>query len=75
MQQALKQQVTVQHGGLIEILAPELPEGTLAEVIILANLRTKSSSRLASLIGSAPGCFATPEEADAFIRTERHAWE
>lgn len=28
-----------------------------------------------SLIGSAPGSFATPAEADRFIREERDAWD
>ncbi len=35
MQTALKQTVTVQAGGLIEVRAPELPVGARAEVIIL----------------------------------------
>ena len=30
---------------------------------------------LTSLIGSAPGSFASPEEADRFIRQERDAWD
>lgn len=30
---------------------------------------------LTSLIGLAPGSFATPEEADLFIRQERDAWD
>lgn len=30
---------------------------------------------LTSFIGTAKGCFATPEEADQFIRQERDAWE
>lgn len=35
MTQALRQTVKVQAGGLIEIRAPELIPGTLAEVIVL----------------------------------------
>jgi hypothetical protein len=30
---------------------------------------------LTSLIGSAPGSFATPDEADQFIRQERDTWD
>jgi hypothetical protein len=30
---------------------------------------------LTSLIGSAPGSFSTPKEADQFIRQERDAWD
>lgn len=35
MQTALKQTVTVQKGGLIEVRSPELPDGAQVEVIIL----------------------------------------
>ena len=35
MQAALKQTVTVQAGGLIQVCSPELKEGMQAEVIIL----------------------------------------
>jgi hypothetical protein len=35
MQTALKQTVTVQEGGLIEVRSPQLPVGARAEVIIL----------------------------------------
>ncbi len=35
MQTALRQMVTVQKGGLIQISSPELPDGAQAEVIIL----------------------------------------
>ncbi len=35
MQTALKQTVTVQEGGLIELRSPDLPTGAQAEVIVL----------------------------------------
>ena len=35
MQTALRQMVTVQKGGLIQISSPELPDGAQAEVIVL----------------------------------------
>ncbi len=35
MQTALKQTVTIQEGGRIELCSPELPVGATAEVIIL----------------------------------------
>ena len=35
MQTALRQTVTIQKGGLIQIQSPELPDGAQVEVIIL----------------------------------------
>jgi len=37
--------------------------------------QTVDSMPLTSFIGAAPGSFATPEEADQFIRQERDAWD
>ena len=72
MESAVRKRVVVQAGGRIEIVAPELPPGAEAEVIIL--LRELGGSRprsLASLVGAGKGAFGSPEEADAFIRRER----
>lgn len=38
-------------------------------------LESSSSAPLISIIGTAQGSFATPEEADQFIRQERDAWD
>lgn len=54
--------------------SPELPEGVEAEVIVFvpaAGLRKRS---LVEFIGAAKGTYASAEEADAFIRSERDAW-
>jgi len=76
MTTAIKQIVTVQPGGLIEIRSPELTVGARAEVIILLEDSNPPPERsLRSIIGAGKGSFATPEEADAFIRRERETWE
>ncbi|WP_017302307.1 hypothetical protein [Nodosilinea nodulosa] len=79
MLNAIKQQTTVKPGGVIELTSPELPEGAIVEVIVLiqdsAELAKETARSLTSLIGAAPGSFATPEEADQFIRQERDAWD
>ena len=76
---AIKQQTIVKPGGVIELTSPELPEGAIVEVIVLiqdSNELAKETARsLTSLIGSASGSFATPEEADQFIHQERNAWD
>lgn len=38
-------------------------------------LQASTSEPLTSIIGTAKGSFATPEEADQFIRQERDAWD
>ena len=67
---AIKQVVQVQHGGLIEVRAPELQPGTLVEVIVLvektsAEDRADLARRLEALfkeIQSLPGAQTITEE-------------
>jgi hypothetical protein len=79
MLNAIKQQTIVKPGGVIELASPELPEGAIVEVIVLiqdsAELVKETARSLTILIGLAPGSFATPEEADQFIREQRDAWD
>ena len=75
MQSALRQRVTVKHGGLIEFRSPELSEGTTAEVIVIVDSSNDAAPpRLADFIGKARGGFASAAEADEFIGRERDAW-
>lgn len=71
---AVKQIVTIQEGGRVEVTSAELPEGRLAEVIVLVDQLAPPKSYL-SLFGTGKGGFATPEEADAFLRKERDSWD
>jgi hypothetical protein len=73
--QAIRQHVTVQSDGLIQICVPELKPGTVAEVIILDSAEHPPKKRLADTIGKGRGAYATPDEATAFVRKERDAWE
>lgn len=73
MLEAIRRCVTVQPGGRIEIIAPELIEGSQADVIVL-QARQQRRRPLAELIGLAKGAFSTPEDANRFIRQERDAW-
>ena len=72
---AIRQHVTVQPDGLIQIHVPEFKAGTIAEVIILESSEHVGKRAIASFIGKGQGCFATVQEADAFIRNERLSWE
>jgi len=75
MQNVLKQKVTVQPGGIVHIELPELVPGSIADVIIIPETAAEPPASLTSLIGTAAGGFATPHEADVFIRQERDTWQ
>ena len=74
MVKAVKQIVTIQPGGRVELTSDDLPEGHQAEVIVLVNQNQPVKS-YAALFGSGRGVFPTPEQADAFLRRERDAWD
>ena len=49
---------------------------TVEATIVVERDNTQSVTRsLVNLIGSAKGCFLSPQEADEFIRGERDAWD
>lgn len=75
MVRAIKEHVVVKAGGLIEILRPELPAGTAAEVIVMVDDGLSPLPPLTSLLGKAKSGYASGDDADAFIRKERDAWE
>jgi len=76
MMNAIKQQVTVQPDGIIKFSSPELKPGIRAEVIVIIKEYPDISPQgLLSFMGKGKGAFATPEEADTFIRQERDTWE
>jgi hypothetical protein len=54
METALRQKTVVKPGGLIEIRSPELPVGTVAEVIILLE---NAEASLPEAQGWPPGFF------------------
>lgn len=75
LQQAIKKEVTILPGGRIELQSPELKPGMHAEVVILLSENNHKLSPLSSIIGKGKGGYATPEEADEFIRKERDTWK
>jgi hypothetical protein len=75
MLQAIKRQVIVQPGGRIELTVAELEAGTSAEVVIIVPAAETQPRRLTSFLGKGRGAFATPGEADAFLRAEREGWQ
>ncbi|MFH1737833.1 MAG: hypothetical protein ABIH23_02410 [bacterium] len=81
MIQAIKETVRILPGGVIEIRRPQLPEGALAEVIVMLESDTpmrdtESPVRpLTDFFGACKGMFASADEADGFIRELREEWE
>ncbi len=68
----------VRPGGVIEIQDPTLPEGRTVQVTVSFEEAEEAGEKRGELMrffGAAPGLFPTPEDADAFIRAERDAWE
>lgn len=72
---AIRQQVTVQPGGFIEVQSAELPVGARVEVIVLVESASRRKRSLRNMIGTAKKSFASVKEVDDFIRQERDSWE
>lgn len=75
MPNAIRQKLVVDRAGVLEIRSPDLVAGAVAEVIVLLDAPEGGVPPLSSLIGKGKGLFATPEEADEYIRKEREAWD
>jgi hypothetical protein len=74
MVRAIKQIVTVQPGHRVELTASELVPGERVEVIVLLVPGPRRKSYQA-LLGSGRGAYATPDEADEFLRRLRDEWD
>ena len=70
-------QTTVQAGGRIEIVAPDLPVGEAVEVIIRSSNGRRPKRCALDILAEAPGhrLFKTAAEVNAHIREERESWD
>ena len=79
MQSALRMTASVQAGGKIEVINPELPAGEQVDIIVLFSQVGKDSGGISVLdvLDSAPGhlIFQSAEDVDAFIRDGRSEWD
>jgi hypothetical protein len=71
---AVRQRTVVQPGGVIQISAPDLPVGTVAEVLVIVEGTEGPQTALADMVGAGHGGFSSPDEADRFLRAERDSW-
>jgi hypothetical protein len=77
MKEAIRAHVIVGEGGRIEIHASQLRPGSSAEVIVLqaSPPSREAPTPLSSFIGSCEGMFASPQEADDYLRKVRESWD
>lgn len=81
MVQALKQRVRIGANGRVEIGRSELPEGRLADVIVVLDDQPSALTEseplrpLSSFLGVCKGQFRSAEEADAYVRALRDEWD
>ena len=76
MQKALRFKTTVQPGGKIEILSPELQVGQMVAIIVMPSTPTPRRSAI-DILEEAPGqrLFKTAKEVDNYIEEERASWD
>jgi hypothetical protein len=74
---AIHFRTTILPGHRIEVTAPELPEGRTATVFVVLDEATSEKRLLREVLGDYPGgeVFQTAEQVDAYLKTEREAWE
>lgn len=79
MQTALRMETTVLPGHRVEVIAPDIPEGTQVQVIIVlpppAATAQTSMVDLVQALPPAPLLFKAPRDVNRFLREEREAWE
>ncbi|MCG3130625.1 MAG: hypothetical protein FLDDKLPJ_01391 [Phycisphaerae bacterium] len=67
----------VKAGGLIEVLAPDLPAGETVDVTIRPISHAQGKRSVVDILAECPGgvLFKTAEEVDSYIREERDSWD
>jgi len=74
----LRKRTIVKPGGLVEVSAGDLPDGTAVDVLVepvAEPVADVPPVDLRKIVGSGKGLFSTPEEVDAYIRSLRDEWE
>jgi hypothetical protein len=79
MHSALKLQATVLPGHRLEIIAPELPEGSRVDVIVVVpeQVATRRADLLEFLdsLPAGPRSYPTWEEMERHFQQERNSWD
>ena len=76
MQKALHVRTTVQPGGKVEIISPDLEAGQTVDVVVLHESTAKGRS-IMEILNSGPECrlFQTAEEVRNYLVEEKESWD
>ena len=76
MQKALHIKTTVQPGGKVEIVSPELEAGQTVDVVVVRSSPAERRSAV-DILAEAPGqrLFKTAKDVDDYIKEERASWD
>ena len=76
MQKALHVRTTVQPGGKVEIISPDLEAGQTVDVVVLHESTAKGRS-IMEILNSGPECrlFQTAEEVRKYLAEEKESWD
>ena len=76
MQKALHIRTTVQPGGKVEIVSPELEAGQTVDVVVLHESSERGRS-IMEILNSGPErrLFQTAEEVKAYLAEEKASWD
>ena len=76
MQKVLHMKTTVQPGGKVELVSPELEAGQMVDVVI-SPTPTPSARSAWQIISEGPEqrLFKTGKEVDDYIKEERASWD
>ena len=76
MQKALHIRTTVQPGGKLEIVSPELEAGQTVDVVVMHESSVKGRS-IMEILNSGPErrLFRTAEEVKEYLASEKASWE
>jgi hypothetical protein len=79
MQPALRMETTILPGHRLEISAPELPEGTKVEVIVILPEKAapprRSMLEFLESLPPGPRAFKTWDEYERHLQEEKNAWD
>ena len=76
MQRILHQKATVQPGGKVEVVSPELEVGQMVDVVVLHESRLHGRS-IMEILNSGPErrLFQTAEEVRDYLAEEKASWD
>lgn len=72
-----KLSTTVQPGGRIEVVMPDLQPGQLVDVVVYVSQTQERKESAVDILARCPGhlVFKTAVEVDAYVENERNSWD